>query len=197
MKDLLLINRNNYTNVSILEKNNEFFSIDLMFNAVGKLFYSPMIFYSAGYGDDLIRFYSENIQKSKDSKLSFLSSLGVFINDIEDIEIVPSEIKNVSFIYIRIKNIDELIPLSMFGEGANKLFRILLEMQMVKGERLMIDEVDTGIHYSRFKLFWKTVIKSAIDSDVQLFATTHNLECLKYFKEALEEENMIQYQKVS
>ncbi|MCW3072189.1 MAG: hypothetical protein JWO44_2079 [Bacteroidetes bacterium] len=177
--------------VSILERNNQDFAIDLMFNGLGKYPYSPMIFYTTGYRNDLIGFYSENIQKSQKSKSMFLNSLNFFINEIEDIEIVPSEMNNVSLIYIRIKNIDELIPLSMFGEGANKLFRILLEIEMVRGQRLMIDEIDTGIHYSRFKGFWKTIIKSAINNDVQIFASTHNLECLKYFKEALEDEDMI------
>jgi AAA15 family ATPase/GTPase len=37
------------------------------------------------------------------------------------------------------------------------------------------------------KLFWKTVILSARANDVQLFATTHSDECIKCFKEALEE----------
>ena len=62
-----------------------------------------------------------------------------------------------------------------------------------RGKRLMIDEIDTGVHYSRFKDFWKIIIKSAILNDVQIFATTHNIECLKYFKEALEEKEMLEF----
>lgn len=199
IKEKLILNIRGLKYISILDHNNPGFKtlqqIDFQHELKGKLRYSPIVFYTLGYANDLITFYSENIQKSKENKLNFINSLTVFIPEIEDIEIVPSEIKNISLISIRLKNIDELIPLPMFGEGANKLFRILLEIQMVKGERLMIDEIDTGVHYSRFQLFWKTIIKSAVENNVQLFATTHNLECLKYFKEALEEKDMIQYQK--
>ena len=49
----------------------------------------------------------------------------------------------------------------------------------------MIDEVDTGVHYSRMKSFWAIILKVAEANDVQLFVTTHNKECIKYFFEAL------------
>ncbi len=52
----------------------------------------------------------------------------------------------------------------------------------------MIDEVDTGIYFKRFKEFWKAILLAAKENDVQLFMTTHNEECIKYFKEVLEEE---------
>ena len=51
----------------------------------------------------------------------------------------------------------------------------------------MIDEIDAGIHFRRFTNFWKILIQFAQQNEVQLFATTHNLECIQYFSEALEE----------
>jgi AAA15 family ATPase/GTPase len=197
----LLLNHRNFKNVAILDQilNDEerVSIIDFQHELEDDdASYSPIVFYNLGYGRDLVRFYSEKVQKSKENKGNFVDNLKTFIPAIEDIEIVPSEImKNYSSISIRTHDADELIPLSMFGEGANKLFRILAEIQIVKGKILMIDEIDTGIHYSRFKDFWKTIIKSASDNNVQLFATTHNLECLNYFKKALEDDEMVQYQK--
>ena len=38
---------------------------------------------------------------------------------------------------------------------------------MQSGKRLMIDEIDAGIHYSRFKIFWKTIIKAAKANNVK------------------------------
>ncbi|MBK8425753.1 MAG: ATP-binding protein [Lewinellaceae bacterium] len=57
----------------------------------------------------------------------------------------------------------------------------------------MIDEIDTGIHYSRMKNFLKTVFRSQ-KNDVQLFMTTHSLECQQAFAEVFEESDMAQYQ---
>ena len=58
----------------------------------------------------------------------------------------------------------------------------------------MIDEIDTGIHYSRMSLFLQTVLQAASEYGVQLFMTTHNLECLQKFKNVLEIPNFISYQ---
>jgi AAA15 family ATPase/GTPase len=173
--------------VAILKNQNEVLNI----RAVSVYFisesYVPFIPFNLGYGNDLIRFYSERLQKSAESKAQFIKELDCFIPNIHDIEISTADIKGTNLLNIRIRNIDEMIPLPMFGEGANKLFRILSEIVVNANGKLLIDEVDTGIHYSRFKQYWKTILISAKRNSVQLFMTTHSQECLKYFKEALEE----------
>ncbi|MCX8000515.1 MAG: ATP-binding protein, partial [Leptospiraceae bacterium] len=57
-----------------------------------------------------------------------------------------------------------------------------------------IDEIDTGIHYSRLKSFWRSILTFADAYNVQIFATSHNSECLQYFKETLEETDMQKFQ---
>jgi AAA15 family ATPase/GTPase len=51
----------------------------------------------------------------------------------------------------------------------------------------MIDEIDTGVHYSRLKDFFKSLLLVAKEQGKQIFATTHSKECIEYFKEALKE----------
>lgn len=58
----------------------------------------------------------------------------------------------------------------------------------------MIDEIDTGIHYSRMKGFLKNIIQLADKNEVQLFMTTHSLECQEAFAEVFEEPDMVQHQ---
>jgi AAA15 family ATPase/GTPase len=60
-------------------------------------------------------------------------------------------------------------------------------MEFSINNRLMIDEIDAGIHYSRMKEFLKRVIQSAKNKNVQLFATTHSRECIEYYAQALKE----------
>ena len=59
----------------------------------------------------------------------------------------------------------------------------------------MIDEVDTGIHHSRMKDFLKNLVKMAVVNDVQLFMTTHSLECQQAFAEVFEDPEMVHLQK--
>lgn len=50
---------------------------------------------------------------------------------------------------------------------------------------LLIDEIDTGLHYSRLADMWKMVITAAKNLDVQVFATTHSLDCIRGLAEAV------------
>jgi AAA15 family ATPase/GTPase len=147
----------------------------------------PYVPFQVGYSHQLTDFYARNIQLITSRKEQFLEDLKTILSDITNIEINTVVADNPVILLSR-KSVDANLPLGTYGDGVIKLFRILIEMQIHAGKRLMIDEIDTGIHFSRMKLFWKTVIRSARNNDVQLFATTHSNECIKCYVEALEEE---------
>lgn len=146
----------------------------------------PYIPFQLSYTHQITDFYSKNIQPLNSRKEQFIRDLQAIIPDIANLEI-NTVIASTPIILVSRKGIDTNLPLGTYGDGVIKLFRILIEMQIHAGKRLMIDEIDTGIHFSRMKIFWKTVILSARNNNVQLFATTHSDECLKCYKEALEE----------
>ncbi|MCC7318246.1 MAG: AAA family ATPase [Bacteroidales bacterium] len=148
----------------------------------------PFIPFGKGFSSDLANMYYELIgSKDRKSKDKFLSTIRLFIPKIYAIEIRPSDDSIIIEERIDDDNF-KTSPLYNYGEGANKLFRILMQIYNAKGKRLMIDEIDAGIHYSRFKNFWKVILNAAKDLDVQLFVTTHNEECINYFHEVLSEE---------
>ncbi len=163
--------------------------VELIFDSEDHISFIPI---STGYRSDLTDYYA-SIQESRELKRSLIESLRVLIPSVDDIEL--SARRPDPILLIAQRNMDAVLPLAFFGEGAIKLFRILCEVVVTKGKRLMIDEIDAGIHFSRMKLFWKTILKAAKDNEVQLFITTHNEECLRYFKEALEEDDMQSMQK--
>lgn len=146
----------------------------------------PFIPFSQGFADDLVTNYSSFIQKDRVLKRKLISSLKVLLPSFEDFEINSTWYDRPTLIFYQ-NSTDAALPLGFLGEGTIKLFRILVDIVNFSGQRLMIDEIDTGIHYSRMKDFWRTILLAAKQNDVQLFATTHNLECIRYFKEALEE----------
>ena len=51
---------------------------------------------------------------------------------------------------------------------------------------LLIDEVENGLHWSVQYDFWRMVIRTAHENNVQVFATTHSSDCEKWFVKALE-----------
>jgi hypothetical protein len=50
---------------------------------------------------------------------------------------------------------------------------------------LLIDEIDTGLYYDTQFDVWRLLIETAQRLNVQIFATTHSLDCVRAFQEAL------------
>lgn len=151
---------------------------------------SPLIPFGKGFHKSLSKVYSEEIDKVKSERNIFVENMKVFIPRIERI-IVDTNDGEIS---IEETDSEVASPLHHYGEGAIKLFRILVHLTLQKGKRVLIDEIDAGIHFSRFPKFWSVILKFANSSKTQIFATTHNLECVKYFNEILENPDFIDYQ---
>ena len=67
----------------------------------------------------------------------------------------------------------------MMGEGIGRLLTLLLAISEAKGGLVMIDEIETGFHYSILSDVWRAIGQMAREANVQIFATTHSWECLK------------------
>lgn len=55
----------------------------------------------------------------------------------------------------------------------------------VKNGFLLVDEIDTGLHYQTQTDMWRLVLEVAQQLNVQVFATTHSWDCVSAFQEAL------------
>jgi AAA15 family ATPase/GTPase len=146
--------------------------------------YLPLLGSTLGFDHDLVSFYTENVQKSKSIKSELIQSLGIIVPEIENIEISGS-----TFV-ITLNNQDETQIIRQYGEGTTILLRILLEVLVCQNKRIMIDEFGSGIHYSHLKSFYELILKNCLNNQVQLFATTHSKECIRYFAEAVNNLNL-------
>jgi AAA15 family ATPase/GTPase len=51
---------------------------------------------------------------------------------------------------------------------------------MASGKKIvLIDEFESGLHYSVLKEIWKGVLNLTEQEGVQIFATTHSYECIR------------------
>jgi AAA15 family ATPase/GTPase len=83
------------------------------------------------------------------------------------------------------------LPLSLFGDGMNRIADIILRVVNNENSILLIDEIENGIHHSNQVAFWSILYRLASDLNVQIFATTHSLEMMKAFiKAGSEYQNM-------
>lgn len=122
------------------------------------------------------------------------------LNDIFKDKQEQNVIENLSLIDRRIKDfvvnrncimvdigLKSRIPLNMMGDGARKFFTLIILLYKCRNGILLIDEIDNGLHFSAMKSLWKTVLTLAEKYNVQVFATTHNMDSLKGLKSLLAE----------
>ncbi len=75
-------------------------------------------------------------------------------------------------------NSSRRVPLGSFGDGMRRLLALSLSLVRTADGFLLIDEIDTGLHFSVMEEMWKLVINTALKSNVQVFATTHSYDCI-------------------
>ena len=79
------------------------------------------------------------------------------------------------------------VPLKSFGDGALRLFGLALALTNSRDGFLLIDEAENGIHHSVQGDFWRMVLKTADENNVQVLATTHSYDCVRGFAQAMTE----------
>lgn len=83
-------------------------------------------------------------------------------------------------------------PLKSLGDGTGRLFALTLALVTAQGGILLIDEIENGVHYSVLPDLWRFVAKVAKRLDVQVFATSHSLDCIKAFHEVTHADTSIE-----
>lgn len=154
--------------------------------------YLPIVLFRPKNAGELFNDFQKSIGKSRKLRDEFIANLKFILPKIEEIQSL--EIGGVDVLSVGLEGEDEFTPLNAFGEGTQRTFEILIEILKNKGARLCIDEVDTGIHYSRLKSLLNSIVNLALLNDVQLFMTTHSLECQQAFAEVFEDPDMVQHQ---
>lgn len=151
-------------------------------------FFIPLISNLKGNHDNLTVLYSRLInQGARHFKADFVKSLSTIESSLLSIDYDTVSVPEKVLISIESSKSEGRILLGMQGEGFISLFQTILFLMNFQNKRLMIDEIDAGIHHERMKDYWKVILQSAKDNDVQIFATTHNQECIQYFQGALDE----------
>lgn len=82
----------------------------------------------------------------------------------------------------------------MLGDGIRKLLAIITSLYGCKNGIIFIDEIDNGMHFSSLSSLWKAIIKTARLLNVQVFATTHNIESLQSLSNVLADSEYIESQ---
>lgn len=113
---------------------------------------------------------------------------------IEALQILSSKIKRFTFIknefytsripVVRLEGMKNAEPLKNLGDGMDRILGIILALIRCKNGFFIVDEIESGLHYSVLPDVWKLIFKTAKDLNVQVFATTHSKDCIEAFAQA-------------
>ncbi|MFL1971687.1 AAA family ATPase [Helicobacter pylori] len=108
-----------------------------------------------------------------------------------------NNIQSISFntnnqLKLKVKNIKEKVPLSVFGDGLIKYLYIVSAFMADNAKTIYIDEVENGLHFSRMRLLLKNIIdfiNNNKDGNLQVFMTTHNQEFIEILDQVIREKD--------
>ncbi len=93
---------------------------------------------------------------------------------------------------LKVKNIKEKVPLSVFGDGLKKYLHIVSAFMADNAKTIYIDEVKNGLHFSRMRLLLKNTIdfiNNNKDGNLQAFMTTHSQEFIEILDQVIREKD--------
>lgn len=77
-------------------------------------------------------------------------------------------------IVVRCEGVEGRVPIGSMGDGMWRMLGLALALVSAKNGILLVDEIDTGLHFTVMEEMWKLVHSAARDLGVQVFATTHS-----------------------
>ena len=98
--------------------------------------------------------------------------------DIDSIHLLPGN-WSMDNVLVDRKSGGPRIGIGSFGEGMRRLLDLALALIDSADGVLLIDEIDTGLHWTVMEDLWRFVINAARRHNVQVFATTRSYDCLK------------------
>ena len=114
-----------------------------------------------------------------------IEALKIIEPRIQRLGVTMSEIPKK--VLVKLHNKSWPVPLNSMGDGMSRILTLTMALVSTEKGVLLVDEIETGLHYEAQLDMWRLVLKTSQDLDVQVFATTHSWDCIAAFKEALQE----------
>ena len=92
-------------------------------------------------------------------------------------------------VVIKVREVADRIPIGSMGDGMWRMLGLALCLSNAEGGVLLVDEIDTGLHYSVMEDMWRMITKQAAALSVQVFATTHSRDCYESLAPIAESES--------
>ena len=107
---------------------------------------------------------------------------------VDDMRLLEPNLESIHFltsagpgsrILVGLRGGGHRLPIDSYGEGMHRLLAMRLSFVEAANGFLLIDEIDTGLHWTIMEDMWRFVVEVARRLNVQIFATTHSYDCIR------------------
>lgn len=92
--------------------------------------------------------------------------------------------------WLKLKGDKQPQRLGTLGDGMRHILAIALHLVPAQKGYLLIDEIDSGLHFSVMAKMWRMVLETARRLDIQVFATTHSMDCIHALAEVHQQQRL-------
>ena len=103
-------------------------------------------------------------------------------------------IQGIPHLYLKIAG--KHIPIQYTGDGVMKLLQVCIAAMEMKNGLLLIDEIETGLHYSMYGKLWVILNKISAATNCQIIATTHSYEMISAVQGNIQQESDFAYYRI-
>lgn len=128
---------------------------------------------------DVVRTYSKFVLGPKDEAITqalrivepAVERIAPALDDRSHYREAPGGVK------VKLHGIADPVPIGNMGDGTWRMLGLALSLANASGGVLLVDEIDTGLHYTVMEDMWRMIGEQAAALSVQVFATTHSRDC--------------------
>ena len=97
---------------------------------------------------------------------------------------------------VKLRGQQRPVPIGSLGDGVWRMLAMAMAITQCQGGVLLVDEIDSGLHYSVMAKMWGLIVNTAKMLDVQVFATTHSHDCVYSLAQACEPGESVTVQRI-
>ncbi len=112
-------------------------------------------------------------------EVEVVEDMKLLMPDIESIHFLANDRMPRGGIVVGLRGHGPRYPLGTFGDGMRRLLLLRLAFANNADGCVLVDEVDTGLHWTVMAGMWRLLVEVAQKSHLQLFATTHSHDCIR------------------
>ena len=129
---------------------------------------------------DVVRTFSKFVLTPKEEAITqALRIVEPAIERIAPLADFPGRLDRIApgGVVLKLREDVDRVPIGSVGDGMWRMLGLALSLANAEGGVLLVDEIDTGFHYSVMEDMWRMISLQAATQSVQVFATTHSRDC--------------------